>query len=139
MLVGHHYKYTMASTVLYSDIPTNFDIHPIKQDLVLITNETAVKRSIRNLLLTDPYERFFNPGLGSGIRRILFENISQDTEFVLKEKIADTINNYEPRARLISITATGYPDDNAYEVTIVFSLVNSMSPITLDFVLRRVR
>lgn len=139
MLVGHHYKYTMASTVFYSDIPTNFDIHPIKQDLVLITNETAVKRSIRNLLLTDPYERFFNPGLGSGIRRILFENISQDTEFVLKEKIADTINNYEPRARLISITATGYPDDNAYEVTIVFSLVNSMSPITLDFVLRRVR
>jgi len=129
----------MASTVFYSDIPTNFDIHPVKEDLVLITNEVAVKRSIRNLLLTDPYERFFNPGLGSGIRQTLFENVSQDTEYVLKEKIADTINNYEPRARLISITAKGFPDDNAYEVTIVFSLVNNTSPITLDFVLRRVR
>jgi len=117
MLVGHHYKYTMASTIFYSDIPTNFDIH----------------------LLTDPYERFFNPGLGSGIRQTLFENISQDTEYILKEKIAETINNYEPRARLISVTAKGFPDDNAYEVTIVFSIVNNISPITLDFVLRRVR
>ena len=139
MLVGHHYKYTMASTIFYSDIPTNFDIHPIKQDLVLITNEVAVKRSVRNLLLTDPYERFFNPGLGSGIRQTLFENIGQDTEYILKEKITETINNYEPRARLISVTAKGFPDDNAYEVTVVFSVVNNISPITLDFVLRRVR
>jgi len=73
----------MATTTYYSDIPTNFDVHPVKEDLVLVTNESAVKRSIRNLLLTDPYERFFNPLIGSGIRQTLFENVSKDTEFFL--------------------------------------------------------
>ena len=63
----------MATTqIFYSDIPTNFTIHPVKEDLVLLYNEDAVKRSIRSLLLTDPYERFFNPGLGSDLDNILF-------------------------------------------------------------------
>jgi len=129
----------MTSTILYSDIPTNFDIHPIKEDLVLITNETAIKRSIRNLIMTDPYERFFNPRIGSGIKQTLFENMSQDTEYVLKEQIAETINNFEPRAKLISVSVKTVNDLNAYNVNIVFSIFNNITPITLDLILRRVR
>ena len=129
----------MATTTYYSDIPTNFDVHPIKEDLVLVTNESAVKRSIRNLLLTDPYERFFNPLIGSGIRQSLFENISKDTEFFLREKITETIINYEPRADLISVGVKALPDENAYSASIIFAISNSTQPVTLDLVLRRVR
>jgi len=127
------------TTIIYSDIPSNFNIHQIKEDLVLLTNEDAVKRSIRSLLLTDPYERFFNPDLGAGIRHSLFENVSADTEYVLKEKIRETIINYEPRAKLYSVNVTALPDDNAYSATIVFSIINSSTQITLDLILKRVR
>jgi len=128
-----------TTSIIYSDIPSNFDIHPIKEDLVLLTNENAVKRSIRNLLLTDPYERFFNPDVGAGIRQSLFENISSDTEYVLKEKIRETIVNYEPRANIYSVNVKALADDNAYSASIVFSIINSTTPITLDLILKRVR
>lgn len=130
----------MATTqVIYSDIPVNFDVHPLKGDLILTTNEDAVKRSIRNLLLTDPYERFFNPKIGAGIRASLFENIGQDTEFLLKTQITETINNYEKRAQLYSVKVKAFPDQNAYNASIVFYLVNYTTPITLDLLLRRIR
>jgi phage baseplate assembly protein W len=129
----------MTTATYYSDITTNFDIHPIKEDLVLLTNEQAVKRSIRNLLLTDPGERFFRPNLGGGIRATLFENISRDTEFLIKEKIVETIKNYEPRASLYSVNVKALPDDNSYSATIIFYVTNNSTPITLDLILRRVR
>ena len=125
--------------IFYRDIPTNFIVHPLKGDLITVTNEEAVKIAIRNLLLTDPYERFFNPGIGAGIRASLFENISRDTEYFLKEKITDVITYYEKRAKLYSVSVKALPDDNAYSVNIVFSIVNNTAPITLDLILRRVR
>jgi len=129
----------MATNSLYSDIPTNFDIHPIKEDLVTITDDVAVKRSIRNLILTDPFERFYNPQLGSGVRKSLFDNISSDTEFTLKKYITETIVNYEPRANLIAVNVTALPDQNAYSATIIFSINNNVNPITLNLILKRVR
>jgi phage baseplate assembly protein W len=129
----------MTTTAFYSDITTNFDIHPVKEDLVLLTNEQAVKRSIRNLLLTDPGERFFRPNIGAGIRQSLFENISRDTEFIIKEKIVETVKNYEPRASLYSVNVKALPDENAYSASIIFYVTNNTSPITLDLILRRVR
>ena len=125
----------MAITSLYSDIPTNFDIHPIKKDLVMITDDVAVKRSIRSLILTNPYERFFNPTLGSGITRSLFENINADTEYSIKKYVEETINNFEPRANLINVTVQASPDLNGYNVTIVFSINNNVNPITLTLAL----
>ena len=129
----------MATDIVYSDIGTNLDVHPIKEDLILLTNEAAVKRSIRNLLLTDPYERFFHPGIGSGIKHSLFENINSDTEFIIKERIRETIINYEPRAILYSVTVKALPDENSYSASIVFSVVYNTTPVTLDLVLKRVR
>jgi len=125
--------------IIYKDIPVNFDVHPLKGDLILNTNEVAVKRSIINLLLTNPYERFFNPNIGSGIRASLFENISKDSEYFLREKITEVINNYEKRAQIYSVNVKALPDDNTYSVTIVFFILNNTQPITLSVVLRRVR
>jgi phage baseplate assembly protein W len=127
------------TTELYSDLTTNFTIHPIKGDLVLLKDSEAVKRSIRNLILTDPYERFFNPSIGSGINASLFENMSRDTESIIKIRITETIENFEPRANLISVIVKALPDQNAYSVNIVFSVNNNVQPVQLDFILRRVR
>ena len=127
------------ATTLYSDLTTNFNIHPIKGDLVLLKDSEAVKRSIRNLILTDPYERFFNPTIGSGINASLFENMSRDTETILRIKISETIENFEPRANLLNVKVKALPDENAYSVNIVFSVNNNLQPVQLDFILRRVR
>jgi len=129
----------MATDVIFRDLPINFDVHPIKGDMIMITNEQAVKRSIINLLLTNPYERFFTPNLGSGIRASLFENLNKDSEYFLREKITEVIKNYEKRANLYSVNVKALPDSNTYNVTIVFFITNSTQPITLSVVLRRVR
>jgi len=127
------------TTELYSDLTTNFTIHPVKGDLVSLKDSDAVKRSIRNLILTDPYERFFNPTIGSGINASLFENMSRDTESIIKIRVTETIENFEPRANLINVNVKALPDDNAYRVNIVFSVNNNTQPVQLDFILRRVR
>lgn len=129
----------MATNIIYSDLPTNFSVHPIKGDLTLLANENAVKRSILNLLYTEPRERFFNPDIGAGLKAYLFENISIDTEYIIKEKIVETIKNYEKRANLITVDVRALPDENAYYATIVFSINNFTNKTTLDVVLRRVR
>lgn len=127
------------TTALYTDLTTNFTIHPIKGDLVTLKDSEAVKRSVRNLILTDPYERFFNPTLGSGIKATLFENMSRDTEEVLRIKVTETIENFEPRANLLNVYVKALPDDNSYSVKIIFAINNDTQPIELDLILKRVR
>jgi len=128
-----------TTPVIFSDLPANLDVHPVRGDLVLLTNDNSVKRSIRNLLLTDPFERFFNPVIGSGIRQSLFENMGRDIEFIMKEKITETILNFEPRANLLSVDVKGLPDDNSYSASITFSVNNNLTPINLNLILRRIR
>ena len=129
----------MTTKNIYSDLTTNFNIHPVKGDLLLLSDVASVKRSIINLLFTDPYERFFSPNIGAGLKSYLFENISRDTEFIIKEKIKESIINYEPRANIIDISVTAVPEDNMYTASIVFSVLNSINPVTLEVILRRVR
>jgi phage baseplate assembly protein W len=130
---------TARIETVYSDFTTSFDIHPSKLDVMVDTNEEAVKRSIRNLLLTDRGERLFNPTLGSDIRSLLFENFSPQTESTLRDYIETTINNYEPRANLVDVVITPFIEANAYSVTIVFSVINKSEPIVLDILLNRIR
>lgn len=124
---------------VYADFNTAFDIHPNKLDLVVTTNEDAVKRSIRNLLLTNRGEKLFNPIYGSDVRGLLFENISPQTESAMREYIELAIQNFEPRANLLEVLVSSLPDDNTYAVTIVFSVINRTEPITLDLLLNRIR
>lgn len=129
----------MSTTNIFSDLSVNLDIHPIKGDLVLLSNVDSVKRSIKNLLFTEPFERPFNPSLGAGLKAYLFENFSADTQYIIREKIREVITNYEPRANLIEVIVKVSPDENSYLASIIFSINNNITPVTLDVVLRRVR
>ena len=94
-------------------------------DVNRITDVEAVKRSVRNLVLTNFYEKPFHPEIGSGVRDMLFENMSPLTAVVLAKKVEDVIENFEPRARLIGVRAQPNLDRNEYELTIEFFVVNA--------------
>ena len=87
----------------FKDISMSFKINPINSDLIATKNETAIARSVRNLVFTRPGEKFFNPNLGSKVYESLFDNMDEVSASVVEDDIKDTIDNYEPRVRLISV------------------------------------
>jgi len=109
----------------YRDLDLFFSKKSGSNDVTQITDVEAVKRSIRNLVLTNFYEKPFHPEIGSGIRDMLFENMTPITAVVLARKVEDVIENFEPRARLISVRSLPNLDRNEYEVTIEFFVVNT--------------
>lgn len=123
----------------YTDFRRDFEIHPVKMDLVKNKDEDAVISSIYNILRTNVYERFFQPEFGAGIDGFLFENIDQTTSLTIESKISIAISNHEPRANLLQVSAVGVPDLNGYYITIVFSLINKQEPVTTTFLLNRIR
>lgn len=134
-------KYTplKAQENLFSDLYTDFTVHPDLHDLTIKKNEEAVKTAIRNLILTNRYERPFNPTYGGNIRKYLFEPITPATQDAIRSEIVTAIENYEPRARIISVIVTPYVDQNAYAVTITFYVINTSTQVTLNTILYRVR
>lgn len=130
---------TGLSEVVYSDFKTGFSVHPVKGDLVLNTNEDSVKRSIRNILLTNYYERPFQPLFGGNITALLFENFTGSTIATTKQQVSTAIKNYEPRAILHDVIISGRPDTNELSVKIVFSTKSRTEPDVLDLILERVR
>lgn len=130
---------TIRTNPVYKDFYTNLDAHPVRKDLFVLTDADAVKTSIKNILFTNHNERFFQPGLGAGIKRILFENITPQTEYVLKDSIVASIRNHEPRVDFLEVYVNGIPEDNTYYVQIVFSLVNNPYTTTFNVLLTRVR
>jgi phage baseplate assembly protein W len=128
-----------AKPLVYSDFYSNFDLESVKKDLLSYKNEDSVKRSIRNILLTDRGERFFNPTFGSNIRKMLFENFSPSTEQVVADLIKTAIGNHEPRANVIDVNVSGNPDQNSMYINIVFSVINKAEPVTLELILNRIR
>ena len=113
------------SAQIYSDIDLFFGPKTGSKDITKVIDVTAVKRSVRNLILTNPYEKPFHPEIGSGVRDILFEPMTPISAYVLTMKIEEVIENFEPRARLIGVRAIPNLDNNAYEVTIEFYVVNA--------------
>ena len=109
----------------YSDLDLFFGRKTSNNDVSKITDIQAVKRSIRNLVLLNTYEKPFHPEISSGVRGMLFENMTPITANILARKIEDVINNFDPRARLISVTAIPDLDRNAYEVAVQFYVVNT--------------
>jgi len=133
------YTQVNKDTEFYSDVLVGLDAHPQKHDLARNINANAVKRSIKNLIMTNKYERLFNPRIGSKIRNLLFEDVSTFTQVSLKQAITETIENYEPRAKLVDVVVTPYVDQQAYVITIVFYIINNIEPITFQTTLYRVR
>ena len=123
----------------YSDFYTNFNAHPQNKRLVKYTNENSVKRSVRNLILTEPGERLFQPEIGCKIRRLLFENMSDITAIQLKNAIEETISLYEKRARVITVEVVPNEDLHNYDVYIIFEVINSITPVALNITLDRAR
>ena len=109
----------------YRDLDLFFSKKQGSDDVNKVTDIEAVKRSVRNLVLTNFYEKPFHPEIGSGVRDMLFENMSPITASVLTKKVEDVIENFEPRARLTSVRALPNLDRNEYEVTIEFFVVNA--------------
>ena len=96
-------------------------------------------QSIKNLILTDRGERLFQPNIGCKIRSLLFENFTPQTKIAAKATIEETIHEFEPRAQLIDINISGDPDNNAMLVSVIFNLINSPEPNTLELEIERVR
>lgn len=125
--------------IIYSDFFKNFNAHPEKKDLARHVNEYAVTEALKNLILTNKGERFFNNLYGCDISKALFENINPFTMSTINTLIQTAIRNFEPRVNVIDLTTAALPDNNSVEITITYSLINDTTPITFSLILDRVR
>jgi phage baseplate assembly protein W len=124
----------------FKDISLSFQVNPLNYDLIAIKNETSIARSIRNLVLTQPGERFFNQNISSRVNQSLFENIDNISASILKDEIENTIKNYEPRVDLINIEINPNYDNNEFNVTIKYYIVGvDVLPQQLSFALQPTR
>lgn len=123
----------------FKDLDLNFIIHPVKKDINKNTGSMAVVNSIKNLILTNYYEKPFQPEFGSNVRGLLFENLDSITATTIKSEIKRIIQNYEPRATVENINVTADYDKNGFKVYLEFSIVNQTTPITINFFLERIR
>ena len=124
----------------FKDLSMTFQANPLNYDLIALKNETAIARSVRNLALTYPGERFFNENLGSKVSRSLFENIDDISASVIKDEIKNTIQNYEPRVDLISVDVVPNYDEGEFNVTINYRIVGiDVLPQQLSFALQPTR
>ncbi|SVB27604.1 uncharacterized protein METZ01_LOCUS180458 [marine metagenome] len=124
---------------VWTDLDLDFTKHPITDDISKKRGVEAIKRSVRNLLLTNKYERPFNPDLGSGIMGLLFELVSPTTANVLELAIKEVLENYEPRIIIDNIRIQGDIDRNGYHITLEFTPINTLQPVTIELFLERLR
>jgi len=124
----------------YRDLDLFFTKKKESKDINVLTDILAVKRSVRNLVLLNHYEKPFHPEIGSGVRGILFEPISPISSYILSQKIEEVIENFEPRVKLVGVRAQPDLDRNAYEVTVEFYVLNAPTELAeLTVLLERSR
>ena len=123
-------RYTGLSDkpIFYADFTNNLDLNPLTGYLAKTTNENAVKNSVKNLVLTGNGERFFNSTIGSKMATLLFEPIDPVTAELVRTTIEESIENHEPRARLVNIDVQPNAENNAYYVKVVFKIINPHRP-----------
>lgn len=112
----------------FKDISLSFEPHPVTKDLPILKNESAISRSIRNLVQTIPNERFFQPLLGSDVRSSLFDFVDYGTASIIQDQIFTTIENFEPRVNNVRVEVDPDPDNNTFEVTILFNIIGQDVP-----------
>jgi phage baseplate assembly protein W len=121
----------------FQDISMTFKTNPLNNDLITLKNENAIARALRNLVLTLRGEVFYNPIVGSGVSRLLFDNMSPSTADNLKDEITRTITNFEPRVDLISVDVNSNYDNNQYDVRVAYYIIGiDVSPQQLSFALK---
>ena len=129
----------VTKQLVYKDINMSFAKHPVTGNVSVLRNNEAVKRAVRNLILTNFYERPYNPLFGGNIRAMLFENITPLTEHSIYTAIKRAIENWEPRVEINDIRVQSDPDNNGVNVTIVFTVINQLDPVKLDVFVERTR
>jgi phage baseplate assembly protein W len=133
----------MTSTVSrakdYTDIDLDFNVHPVTKDINKVVGPIAIGRAIRNLVLTNFYERPFRSYIGSSAQKLLFDNISPLTANLIQQHIKDVIENFEPRAIVSTVNVVADPDNNGYTARIVFQVNNRQEPYVTTIFLERVR
>ena len=112
----------------FKDISLSFQPHPITNDLQVLKNEAAIRRSVRNIVMTIPTERFFDSSIGSDVGGSLFDFVDFGTASVINEQIRTSINNFEPRVDNLQVEVRPYPDQNAFDVTVIFDIVGQEFP-----------
>jgi len=137
---GNLQKSTLISSraVDYLDIDLTFTKRP-SGDIYKKKDAAAVKQSIKNLLLTDFYEKPFQPFFGANLRAMLFELADEDTEDEVEENIINAINKYEPRAEILTITVNVLPDQNDMRVSVYFKIISTQETVTFTTNLSRLR
>ena len=125
--------------VVFSDLDSLFVPNPITKQLARKTNRESVKQSVKNLILTDYFERPFKSDIGCSIRYYLFELWSPALKQTMENAIREVIDNYEPRADVLEVLVEDRSELNALSVTIAFSVRNDVNPVVLNVILERVR
>ena len=130
---------SQRSSRIYKDLNLDFQKNTATKDNQKITDIEAVKRSVRNLINLNHYEKPFHPEIGSNLRAMLFENMTPQMNHLITKQIELLIANYEPRARLVTVRTLPQFDRNAYAVTINFQVVNQPEPVVVETLLERLR
>jgi len=127
------------SSRIYKDLNLGFQQNSATKDIQKLTDVEAVKRSVRNLINTNHYEKPFHPEIGSNLRAMLFENITPQMNHIISKNVELLIRNYEPRCRLVQVNTQPMFDRNAYACQISFYVVNYPEPVTVESFLERLR
>ena len=124
----------------FKDISMTFQSNPLNNDLIAIKNVNAITRSIRNIVLTTPGEKFFDPDFGSNVSKLLFENVDDITASQIQEEIEFSINNYEPRVKLINVEVIADNDNASFDTIITYEVIGAdVPPQALEFALQSTR
>jgi phage baseplate assembly protein W len=129
----------MASTIIYSDLDLRFLPNPVTGDVSMSYNEQSVIRSIQNLLYTRPYEKLFDPSVGSGLFALLFEPLSPLTASSIEDEIVRLITNYEPRATIYQLNVSALADQDSFQVSLYVFIGNNTTPTAVNLLLQRNR
>ena len=120
----------------FKDLSMSFKFNPLSGDLIDLKNENAIARAVRNIVLTSPGEKLFNPEFGTSISEILFENVDDITAISIQDEISSSLKNYEPRVELINVDVDPNFDQNQFDVRITYRIVGvDIPPSQLDFAL----
>jgi phage baseplate assembly protein W len=123
----------------FSDLDLNFTKHPVTDDVSRRFDENAIKSSLRNLILTNNYERPFHSEIGTSIRGMLFEPFSPMLATNIERAVFDTVTAFEPRVNLDNVEVTASPDENSITISLTYRVLNTVRPVTLDISLERTR
>ena len=120
----------------FKDLSISFKFNPLSGDLITLKNENAIARAVRNIVLTTPGEKIFDPDFGSSVSEILFENVDDITAVAIQDEIKSSLQNYEPRVEIIDVVVDPNFDENQFDVIITYRIVGvDIPPTQLEFAL----